>query len=178
MGNIQNPKISGKYMSYSTVRESQDQVYSGIIDDQKLVKDSRSGGLRLWLTVAVDLMEGADTGVANRACPPFVRNIPIHLPNGDNERLRRGLEHLHRLGFIDDDLARLHPEHRRFVDLAGQRVYARINCENGQVYWNLFWPRGLHDREDFESIRKIAADLRNQIVTDEADFNAPSSVVV
>ena len=58
----------------------------------------------------------------------------------DDDRLRMTLRDLERLGFMDNDLSRLHPEHPECFSLIEKDVYVRCKSVGDRSYWNLAWP--------------------------------------
>lgn len=126
----------------STNWESQEgRIYQGLIVDQ-LLSASKKDEARLILTVKVTGVLKNDKNPADgvEPCGPQECEVWITIPNDDVNRLRMALRDLERLGFADDDISRLHPDHPDFCSLVDEKVHVRCKSVNDLVYWNLCWP--------------------------------------
>src|SRR5689334_22780898 len=90
-------------------------LYRARIIDQ-IVTRSVLGYPQVLLTV---VMTGCLRSAANLAdgiddCPPLERAVHITLNKDDPDRLAWAIRDLERLGFTDDDISRLHPDHPDF----------------------------------------------------------------
>jgi len=125
-----------------TTRHDDDDVRLARVTDQTVTVADK-GDTRIILTVhllarpedAQNPTEHTDDG-APQEC-----EVWITLPADDDRRLAMAVRDLDRLGFVGDDVARLHPDHPQTVSLLGREVNVSRRVVGGYVYWNLAWPR-------------------------------------
>jgi hypothetical protein len=138
-------------------------VYMARVIDQMLAR-SANGETQLIVTVQLvaKLRNPKNAAEGTVPCPPAELDVRLNFPETEEDRLARTLRELERLGFADDDVSRLHPDHREFVNLAGTEVHVRMHLFGGLEYWNLYWPPsklgGTEAKVAAESLRgRIAA---------------------
>jgi hypothetical protein len=118
--------------------------------------------MRVVLTVRVtsEWKDPQDPAAGSEPCPPKEVEVWLGLPGDDDKRLRMALRDLGRLGFNDDDVSKLHPDHPQFCSLVGKDVHVRSKVLNGIEYWNLAWPRV---KVSLDKLREAAAPLKARI---------------
>jgi hypothetical protein len=88
------------------------------------------------------------------------REVWITFPANDENRLRIAISHMERLGFTDDDISRLHPEHPDCNRLVEKEIYVRHKLVGDREYWNLAWPR---EMSGLDQTKEIAALVKTKI---------------
>jgi hypothetical protein len=138
-------------------------VYKAAIIDQALAIVYR-GETRVIFTVKIQakLRNAANPAEGTETCPPWEREVWVNLSENDEDRLAMALRDLERLGFAEDDVRRLHPDHPDVFRLVGKEVYVRCRVVGDVEYWNFAW---LHERVGLEELAKAAEPLRGKIAT-------------
>jgi hypothetical protein len=119
-----------------------DTTYTAEVIDQALARNG-NGDLQLVLTVKLlnRLTNSRSLADGTEPCPSAQHDVLVNFPSDHPERLGWAVRDLERLGFHDDDLQLLHPEHPEFHSLVGQQVHVRCRPSPDGDYWNLTWPR-------------------------------------
>jgi hypothetical protein len=117
-------------------------LYGGEVTDQ-LLATGKAGEIQLILTVKVTAVVKDEKAPSESAVPclPQEAEVWLNFSETEEDRLRMSLRHLERLGFVDADLSKLHPEHPQCHLLVGARVHLRPRVIGDLTYWNLAWPR-------------------------------------
>jgi hypothetical protein len=136
-------------------------VCQGQIIDQ-MVTAIAQDDMRVVLTVRVtsELNDPQDQAAGREPCTPKEVEVWLNLAASDEKRLRMTLRDLERLGFADDDLSKLHPDHPQFCSLVGKDVHVRCKVLNGIEYWNLAWPLV---KVSLDKLQEAAAPLKARI---------------
>jgi hypothetical protein len=117
-------------------------LYAGEITDQFLAP-GKSGEVQLILTVKVtavvkDVKAPTESAVP---CPHQEVEVWLSFSETAEDRLRMSLRDLERLGFMEEDLLKLHPDHPECRLLVGAKVHVKSKVTGTLTYWNLAWPR-------------------------------------
>jgi hypothetical protein len=137
------------------------QVYRGGITDQVLARSARDE-VQLILTVSLTgkLKNEKDPGEGTEPCPLTEREVRITFIDDDGQRLRMAVRDLERLGYDDDDVSRLAPDHPRCFGLLNRQVHVRMRVVQNAEYWNLAWPREVLRGDE---LKGAAASLQSRI---------------
>jgi hypothetical protein len=143
-------------------------VYKGSITDQTVCTRERDGEVEVQIPFTVRitarLKDENNPGDGSEECPQHERQVLITIVENDADRLRMALRDLERLGFADDDISRLHPEHPQFVSLVGREVHVRLKVVDDREYWNFAWPREKPKPASLGTLQAIAGGLKDKIV--------------
>jgi hypothetical protein len=144
-------------------------VYRAVIIDQavKIIDqaDKTTEEARIILTVKrlLKLMNPEDPEEGTEACEQGEHEVWITIVGDDVGRLHMALRDLERLGFTDDDISRLHPEHPECFRLVDKHVYIRPATVGDVTYWNIAWPRPKPKAVGVADLQNLAASLKAKI---------------
>jgi hypothetical protein len=140
------------------------QVFKAQIIDQ-MVTYNPKGEAVVLLTVKVlaKLANDRNPGDGTVPCPQRERLVWLALPEDDDDRLRMAVRDLERMGFADDDVSRLHPEHPTCFSVIEKEVHVRIKVINDLEYWNLAWPREKPKPVAVEELKKATESLKGRV---------------
>jgi len=142
-------------------------VYCATLTDQAVCTRERDGEVGVQLLFGVRILarlkddNNPDDGVEE--CASHERQVLITIPANEPQRLHMAMRDLERLGFADDDVTLLHPDHPQFVSLVGRDVHVRMKVVNGFEYWNFAWPRERPRPASLSTLEVIAARLKDQV---------------
>jgi hypothetical protein len=138
-------------------------AYKAKVVDQMLSINAK-GEAVVILTVRVlaKLANDRNPGDGTVPCTQRERQVWIAL-GADDDRLRMAIRDLEKLGVVDDDISRLHPEHPDFFSLLEKEVCVRMKVINDLEYWNLAWPREKPKPVAVEAVQQAAESLRGRI---------------
>jgi hypothetical protein len=141
--------------------QQENRVYKATIIDQTMVT-TEQGDTRVILTVrrTAKLKDGRDSAAGNEPCTPKEVEVWITLAADKETQFRIALDNLERLGFQDEDVTRLHPDHPEAFHLVNKEVYVRCKVVGDQEYWNLAWPR---EKISLDQLQQAAGPLNAKI---------------
>jgi hypothetical protein len=148
-------------------------VYQAQIIDQVVTKTNSEVpqvALVLQVKIKAKLKNDKNPGDGTEACPQLEREVRITFVEDDYDRLRMAVQNLERLGFADDDISRLHPEHPGFFSLLEKEVYVRKKTVNDTEYWNLAWPREKPKAVAIGELQAEATSLKDRIAGAKAQM--------
>jgi hypothetical protein len=118
--------------------------------------------MRLALSIKVlgGRQEGGATGARIVKEPPEERVVVLLFPRAPS-LLARTLGELEQLGFDDDDITRLHPDHLDCYTLVGRKVRVRVTLLGGREWWRLVWLPG--KVLTLDSLSRLAEPLKTRI---------------
>jgi hypothetical protein len=136
-------------------------VYQARIIDQTIVTTDQ-GDPRLILSVrrTAKLKDGKSLAAGTEPCTPGECEVWLTFSVANETQLRIALTNLKRLGFEDDDVSRLHPDHPNTFNLVGTEVFVRSKTVGEFDYWNLVWPR---EQASLGRVQQAAASLQSRI---------------
>jgi hypothetical protein len=140
------------------------QVYKAKVIDQLVTRnDNQEPQLVLGIKISAKLKNNKNPSDGSEECQQLEREVRITIVEDDYDRLRMAVRDLERLGFADDDITRLHPEHPEHYSLLDKEVHARMKTVNETEYWNFAWPREKPKPMAAEDWEKAAASLKEKI---------------
>lgn len=127
-------------------RFTEKRIYKGTVTSQqmRLVKDIPT--LMLGVTVIGELLDGydANSGIL-RLQDPVTPEVMLRFDPNRPDNMGYSLEDLERMGFDDDDLTKLNPNHEQHVSLIGKDAFVtptyKIQGDREACYWNLRFPK-------------------------------------
>ena len=139
-------------------------VYSAKITDQML-SHSRNEEPQVVLGIKIHarLKNAKNPSDGTEDCPQLEREVRITIEQDDYDRLCMAIRDLERLGFSDNDISRLHPDHPECFSLLDKDVYVRMKEVNGSEYWNLAWVREKPKPVAIETLKAKAPALEASI---------------
>ena len=137
-------------------------IYKARIVDQVVTEPAGEDGLVMTLVLTVRILANSRTTMTRAGptleCDEQERDVLIRIVGDDEDSLRMAIKDLERLGFADDDVSRLHPDHPNAHRLIDKNVHVRCKAgRNGGMFWNLAWPRS-----KAAARRDSAENLRDQ----------------
>jgi hypothetical protein len=117
----------------------------------------------LTTKILARLKNNKNPGDGTEPCPELERDVRITFAEDDYDRLRMAVRQLEQLGFADDDISRLHPDHPSHCSFLNKDVYVRMKVFNDNEYWNLAWPREKAKAGAIEEVKQGAANLQPKI---------------
>jgi hypothetical protein len=146
-------------------------VYQAKVVDQMLAKNPE-GELQLVLGVRIlaGLKNDRNPGDGTVECPQQEREVSVTFVEDDDNRLRMAARDLKRLGFPDDDISRLHPDHPQCFSLLNKSVLVRMKIVNGFEYWNL---APLREQVAIGDLKRIASPLSAKLAAARQQRKTP-----
>jgi hypothetical protein len=142
-------------------------VYGARITDQavKTFPDGNNQVFQLIVTVRIlnMLKDDKDPAGETEPCPEEEREVWVKLDPEDPDSLRRASRELERLGFTDDDISRLHPEHPNCFRLVDRQVFVRCRMWDGKTYWNFAWPQQRPVPVPMTTLQQVASGLKEKM---------------
>jgi hypothetical protein len=139
-------------------------VYQAKVIDQ-MVTRNRDDDLVVIITVALvgKLRNPKNPSDGTEDCPRAEKEVWVAFVDDDENRLRMAVRDMERLGFTDDDVSRLHPEHPQSFRLLDKEVLVRCRILDGNEYWNFAWPREKPAPVEVTELQGRAASLKEKI---------------
>jgi hypothetical protein len=140
------------------------QVFRARVIDQTLAKNHNDEPqLVLTVKLLARLKDPQNPADGAEECPQLEREVRISFVADDEERLRMAARDLERLGYTDDDISRLHPDHPDHFSLMDKEVHVRMKEVGDFQYWNLAWPRERPRPVAVEEAKSGAAALKEKL---------------
>jgi hypothetical protein len=136
-------------------------IYEARIIDQDVCTSTDRMQVILTICIQAALRDDPTPEASTEECPEGEREVWITLDPNDQDRLRMALNNLERLGFHDEDINRLHPEHEHCFSLIGRVIHVRMKVKDGFEYWNLASPKAR--RVPVGALSKVTDPIKEKI---------------
>src|SRR5262249_26994751 len=140
------------------------QVFKAKVIDQMLSKNhDEEPQLVLTVKILAKLKDPRNPADGTEECPQLEREVRVTFVAEDEDRLRMAVRDLDGLGYTDDDISRLHPDHPDHFSLLGMEVHVRMKDVGEFQYWNLAWPRERPRPVAVDELKSKAASLQPRL---------------